>query len=391
MASVSKREWVSPNGEKKVAWVLRYTDPAGKRRLKTFERKKEAEEARIRIGGEMAQGAFSHAAERMTFGKAIDRFLEQMDRRVEAKDGLRAMTAYQWRRAIEKRIRPRFGDMKVSQVQASTVQLWMSEMALEGVGRSLVKKMKMLLSKIMDHAVLTGVAGRNPCREVDLRAGGQLPDRIDIPTKDEVRAALAAASPALAPALHLAVFTGMRMGEIRALRWTNVDLKRGVIHVVEAADQLGRIGPPKTRAGVRDVPIAGPLRDLLEHLAKRRRTSPYVIGSTTGKPKAPVTLQRRWIMLQIKLGWCPKPTNRPPGREATKAKYGFHSLRHVTASLLIEANLPAKVIQDIMGHGSMQMTFDTYGHLFDKSAQKAAAIRGLESSLAATSAQHELV
>src|SRR5262249_31635682 len=147
--------------------------------------------------------------------------------------------------------------------------------------------------------------------------------------------------------------TGMRISEIRGLRWRDVDLAVGTIHVRQRATLWGKIGPPKTRAGARDIPLVPMCVNALRawRLACPKGeldlAFPNQIGGVRNHPH---TRERLLMPLQKRAG---------------VRAYGWHAYRHAFATLMIEQlHWSPKQLQVVMGHASVQMTYDRYGHLF---------------------------
>ena len=168
-----------------------------------------------------------------------------------------------------------------------------------------------------------------------------------------------------------AIFTGLRASELRGLKWADVDLKRNEIHVRQRADRYGKIGRTKSEAGERTVPLLPMVVNVLrEHrLACTQRVAWPRLPQQQGQHRASQHHRRarpasgadcRWRGQAGKNG---KPVAKYPG---------LHSLRHFYASWCINRSvdggleLPLKVVQARLGHASIQMTADTYGHLFPR-------------------------
>ena len=179
--------------------------------------------------------------------------------------------------------------------------------------------------------------------------------------------------------LLTAIFTGLRASELRGLRWGDVDLKRGELHVRQRADRHGEIGRPKSEAGERTVPLPPMvITALREHrLACPKNERDIVFPNNRGGIEHRNSIVER--------GFHPAQVAGGVVDGDGKAKYpGLHSLRHFYASWCINRRvdggleLPLKVVQARLGHASIQMTADTYGHLFprgDDGAELAAAER----------------
>jgi integrase len=135
---------------------------------------------------------------------------------------------------------------------------------------------------------------------------------------------------------------------LRALRWSDVDLGRSEIRVQRSWDYKEGPIEPKSKASIRTVPILAVLRDYLDQhkLSTGRDGSDLVFGRKDSAPFCPPTLRNRALK-----AW--------EGMEPI----GFHEARHTFASLLIDAGTNPKAIQTFMGHSSISITFDVYGHL----------------------------
>jgi integrase len=212
------------------------------------------------------------------------------------------------------------------------------------------------------------------------REKGKLKVGVDIPTRDEIRAIVGAAKGRWRPFLLTAIFTGLRASELRGLRWEDVDLERRELHVRQRADRFNEFGNPKSLDGERTVPltpiVANTLREwkLACPISKHRLVFPTGAGAVESHSNI-----RKRVLI---------PTMIAAGVAIDgKAKYtGLHAFRHFYASWCINREvdggleLPGKVVQERLGHSSITMTMDVYGHLFprgDDSAKLAAAERSL--------------
>jgi len=165
------------------------------------------------------------------------------------------------------------------------------------------------------------------------------------------------------PLLLTAIVTRLRSSELRGLRWSDVDLKKGELHVRQRADRYGVIGPPKSKFGYRTIPL-GPT--LLNVLREWKLACPNGKHDLVPTPDGGIALHNNVVRAL-------KPAARAAGLTAAKGspKYtGPHALRHFFASWCINPldrgvqGLPPKVVQQQLGHSTIAMTMDTYGHLF---------------------------
>jgi len=194
----------------------------------------------------------------------------------------------------------------------------------------------------------------NPTAGLALPAVEGRRDRIASPA--EAKALLAALDDVRDRALWATAFyAGLRCGELMALRWGDVDFAAGVIRVDRAYDPKAReFVSPKSKAGVRRVPIPTVLK---QYLVAIRRASGLVFGGD-----APFDYWR--TVERVKRAW----------RDAGLEPVGLHEARHTYASLMIAAGVNAKALATFMGHASITVTLDRYGHLMPGSEDEAAGM-----------------
>jgi integrase len=191
-----------------------------------------------------------------------------------------------------------------------------------------------------------------------------------------------------------AVFTGLRASELRGLRWDDVDFDRGVLTVRQRADRWNTIGSPKSDASKREIPLTPMATNTLKEwrLACPKGNANLVFPNGNGAVESLPNIHRRGLgALQVETGITPiepiRTTNPKLTDEQvlTKAtvhpKYGLHSLRHAAASLFIEQGFSPKRVQALMGHSSITVTYDTYGHLFPSQDGDQVAMQQLQARL----------
>ncbi len=370
MASIRKRE-----RKGKDVWVCDYKDQHGKRRLKTFAKKKDAEAFETNMKVEVGRGMHTPDSQSPTVREAATAWLAVCATGDEEHAPLERATLAQYRQHVNLHIVPFLGDMKLSRLTKPGIKDFRLKLLrgdpaqgeTEGQKRSpqLVKKIVTSLGSLIGEAQDSGrFAGTNPARRsrhgtTETRHKRRLEVGTDIPTLEEISRLLAAAEPFAAPLLHVAVFTGLRASELRGLRWADVDLKHGALHVRQRADRYLQIGPPKSNAGTRTIALPpGVLKALKEwKLACPKAELGLVFPTSTGRVQHHKNIVRDVL-------------NPALARAGLGRKYGLHPLRHFFASWLINRKedggreLPPKMVQMLMGHSSITMTMDTYGHLF---------------------------
>ncbi len=201
------------------------------------------------------------------------------------------------------------------------------------------------------------------------------------PLKGELRSILEAAAKSDdlkgRAIVELAIFSGMRASEIRGLAWPQVDLKRGAISVEQRADAKGIIGAPKSSAGYRTIPIPGRVVSTLRawKLACPSHPLNLVFPNAKGKVLSHGVMGKNHLKPIIVAAGVTKDDDN------SLAKYTAHIFRHAAASLWIEQGMNPKRVQTLVGHGSIQVTFDTYGHLFEQAEQDASDANAIERAI----------
>jgi integrase len=383
--SVRRRSWKTQKGEMKEAWIVDYADQHGDRHIKTFARKKDADAHHARVAVDVAAGLHTADSRSITVAEAGRLWIESGE---AAK--LERTTLEYYQQHIDHHIAPMIGTVKLAQLTAPAVREFEDRLRADR-SPAMVRKALGSLGAILADAQERGLVAQNVVRSLrgrrrrgkdrraDRRQKGRLKVGVDIPTPDEVRAIIAHLGGRWRPMLLTAIFTGLRASELRGLRWTDVDLKRSELHVRQRADRFGIIGRPKSEAGERTIPLLPMVVNALREwkLVCPKGELDLVFPNGRGRIESHANIVHRGLApIQIAAG----VTDRH-GR----AKYpGLHALRHFYASWCINRRvdggleLPLKLVQGRLGHASIQMTADRYGHLFprgDDGAEMAAAER----------------
>lgn len=355
MASIRKREWTTPKGEPRQAWVCDYFDQHGKRRLKTFAKKKDADRWATQALHEVAQGTHTAESTSITVAAACEDWL----RRAEL-EGREPATISQYRQHADLHIKPRIGNLRLAKLTRPGMEKLRDEL-LEAHSRSMAKKIMQSVTMLLSEAERRGNVARNVARGVKVDIGGRhkrkLRVGVDLPTKQEVAKLLENAEGRWRPLLIVACLCGLRASELRGLPWSNVDLEERKLHVRQRADRFNVIGSPKSSAGEREIPLSPMVVNALREwrLACPKSDLDLVFPNGNGNVENLGNIKRAINPLQVRLGIK---------NEKAKAKYGMHAFRHFCASFLIDQGFAPKRVQTILGHSSITMTFDTYGHLF---------------------------
>ena len=379
MASIRKR--TLPSG--RVAWLVDYLDAAGKRRAKQFATKREADAWSVQARSEVAAGTHTHDRDSITVEKAGDLWIT----RCEA-EGLERTTIRGYRQHLDLHIVPRVGATKLSRLTAPVVAAFKDKLVEDGRSPAMVKRVLGSLSALVAEAQRKGLVAAN-----HVKAGGRTKrgkrdqSHIEMPMRDELRAMLAATTDKTRPLIMVALLCGLRASELRGLLWTDIDLKAGVLKVRRRVDRYNVSGPPKSAAGNRDIPLSPALVKVLKEwkLACPKGDLGLVFPTGAGGVESHGNLLSRVFWpLQLTAGVTVLRETKNEAGETVKvpdAKYSLHALRHAAAALWIEQGMNAKRIQYLMGHSSIQMTFDTYGYLLEARDDDADAMDAIASRL----------
>ncbi len=332
----------------------------GRRIRRTFPTLAAAKAWRADALGDVRRGAL-RASPPTTVRQAAEAWLEGVrDGSIRTRSG----TAYKpsairgYKAALQTRILPALGGARLADVTRPDVQALADQLLAKGLDASTIRNALIPLRVIYRRAVARGELVVNPTTGVELPAVRGRRERIATP--EEAAALLAALPEADRPVWATALYAGLRRGELMALRWDDLDLASGILRVERAWDPRARqVVAVKTRAGRRRVPVAAVLREhLLDHKLRTGRSNGLVFGDGD-EPFAYEALLRR-----AKAAW----------KAAGLLPIGLHEARHTFASLMIDAGVNAKALSTYLGHSTIGVTFDLYGHLMPGNEDEAAGL-----------------
>ncbi|NTZ42142.1 site-specific integrase [Altererythrobacter sp. SALINAS58] len=289
---------------------------------------------------------------------------------------LERATLHSYRGHVKNHIEPKIGHLLLTGLSAVDVRDFLDAMLRDST-RAMAKKCLTTLRSIISAAQERGLVQHNMARDVKLRRSERHdPDRV-FPTKDEIRALISNALPKHQPLIMTALFTGMRMSELRGLTWDAIDFERSVITVRKRADRYCDIGNTKSKSGRREIPMGPQLAKVLKgwKLACPAGELNLVFPNGVGNIETHSNIYNRVFKpLMLKSGIV-------DGEGAPR--FSLHALRHAAASLFIEQGWPPKKIQTMLGHSSLTMTYDVYGHLFHDPAKDVDLMGEMERGLLA--------
>ena len=311
-------------------------------------------------------GLRSHVAGKLTVAEAGEQWLKHAKAGVGRDAPLERATTRGYEDMLNRHIVPMIGRVPLANINADAVKSFEARI-LEGKRtRATIKRVLACLVSILADAGAPRNAVRDrPRYKKSGRSNSQLEVGKDIPTPDEARSIIHGAADKWRPILITAIFTGLRASELRGLPWKDVDFPNGEIHVRQRADRFYEIGPPKSESSQRSVPMPRYVANTLKEWKLRCPKGEHDLVFPNGKGKVEDLgniIHRGLIPAQIASGVID---------ENGKAKYtGMHCLRHYYASWCINRTkdgglgLPPKNVQARLGHSTLAMTMDTYGHLF---------------------------
>jgi len=334
----------------------------GRRRRQTMlgTTKKEVQEQLARVQMTLLEGTFVDPS-KLRVADFLDRWLEDA-----AKPTIRATTYASYKGILKHHIQPKIGGVTLSRLTPLHVQAMHASLEREGASPRLRQLTHAVLRRALKQALKWDLVDRNVCDAVD---PPRVPKReVAALSPDQVTALLAAAKGhRLEALLMVAVGTGMRLGEIFALQWRNVDLVRAAIHVRQTLTEIGgtlTLNEPKTPKSRRRIDLPKSVVVALEAHRQRMREkgfgeASWVFTNTTGGP--------------LRRGHFQTNVFKPLLKAARLPDIRFHDLRHTSASLLLAAGVHPKIVQERLGHSQIGITLDIYSHVLPTMGLEAAA------------------
>jgi integrase len=323
--------------------------------------KKDANIKKGTLEKKVQQGAFTPPKELPLFVEVADNWLASKE------PNIRHNTYEQYKGHLENHLKPYFHRAQIHQLNFESVERFKNDSLKKGTTPPTLRKILVSLGAILTFAVKMRYIDFNPAAEIEKpkRISPHEEKEIVVLNPEEIQRLLANAESFKDRVLFMAaVLTGMRQGELLGLKWGDINWKNRQIHVRRTYNHR-RFYKPKTKASRRKVDLAP---HLVTTLKEWRLASPFKAETDLVFPDSEGEALSHTQMLRI-------------GFHATLERAGlprmrFHDLRHTYASLLIDQEENIKYIQAQLGHSSIKMTMDVYGHLMDTVNQEAASRLG---------------
>lgn len=342
-------------------WVAEITngyDDKGKR--KTITRygrtKREAQDKLTIVKTELLHGTLCEP-QRLT----VAQYLEQW---VEGRISLHKTTLVDYKGVIRNHLNPHLGGIKLDKLTPMHVQRMLNEMKRNGASQQILKKTYTILHGALAQAARWRIVPRNVCAEVE-KPKAENKTFVCFNAEEAKRFLETAKSERLYALYLMAIATGLRQGELFALRWSNIDEQAKCITVTHTLIEIGgrlELGEPKSDKSRRIVALPDwAVEELKAHrdrMTAEGLTTEWVFCDTDGKPLRKSNVRRRSYIPLVKRAEVPL--------------IRFHDLRHTSATLMVESGTGAKVVSDRMGHSTIGMTMGTYVHVSRSLDQEAA-------------------
>jgi integrase len=357
MADIQKRK--TSSGETK--WDVRYRDEGRRQRKKTFDRKIDATRFANTVEADLLRGDWIDPNRgKETFDVWAERWLTTLGDK-------KPKTAESYESIVRKHLLPRFGTWPIVAIEYPTVLTFISELQASGLGAGTIRNIRDVLRLVLQLAVRSGALKSNPVvgvkvaksrrKEMVFLEPGQiirLAEEVSRPPQRYRRGERRQSGyPEYGLLVRTAAFTGLRAGELVALRRKAIDLGGKRIHVRESASEAHgvlQIVATKTYEN-RSVPIPPSLADEIEAHVETLAGEDFVWRS----PESGALRYGNWFKRHFKPAVL--RSNLP---HATR----FHDLRHSYAAILISKGAHPRSIMERLGHSTITVTLDTYGHLF---------------------------
>ena len=347
--------------EEKGTYEASYRDPGGRIRSKSFRTKAEARSFLAAAEDSKRRGDWTEPTGAKTrFGEFAVEYLSTASH-------LRPGTRIKVEGHLRNHIYPFFDSSPLGAIRPAQVRSWIATLEKEGLAPGTIDGIYRTFSKIMKTAVIDGLISRTPCVGIDLpRQYSHEEMRFMDP--GQIEALASAINSRYRALIFTAAYTGMRWGELAALRVERLNLLHGTVDVVESMSEInGYLHVQPTKTGrPRTLSLPRSLCELLgEHLGDHPSEDGFVFSSPEGKPLRRNFYSRHYLPALVRSGLDPDLClcSKSDCDRRHRPLYRFHDLRHTCAALLIAQGAHPKEIQERLGHSTITLTFDRYGHL----------------------------
>lgn len=344
---------------------VRYRDPAGTKRTSgTYASRREAVKAGRRVDGRVEDGTWINpAAGRITFRDYVEQTWWPSRH-------LEVSTRAAYRSYLDRHFIPFFGHRPMSSISPSTVQAWVTQASAEGLSSRSLTKYHVMLHGIFKRAVRDRVILHNPCADTELPKVA--PRKVRILTPEEFERLLAEIPERFNDLVRTDIETGLRWGELVALRPRHVDFLRRLLSVEETVVEVSKRNSPTGERMVfkpypkddefRTLRVSQDLLDLLARRIERMGLGRNDLLFPSTQQRGEVPLSRNTFRTRY---WLPALA-----RAGIDFQVRFHDLRHAHASWLLAGGADLKAVMERLGHAQIQTT-QKYLHTLPDADDKA--------------------
>lgn len=351
-------------------WEARWfeNDALGKRKRRSAYRASEA----------AAKKALRDALRRVDDGlpgvdsrSTLATYSEHWSKTTLAVDDVKDSTRRLYRDALRLWVLPHLGHRKLGEIRPGDVEALLVKLTDLGLSHASRQMAHKTLRRVLQTAVRDGLLARNPASAVTAPSGPRAAKVV--PNRAQVAAMIEGSTGQMRALVGLLSYTGMRVGEALALRWSEVDLDKGTVLVSGTLQrdrdrrELVRTAP-KTGRSHRLLPLPMPAVEILRSW-RREQASERLAATWWGDGD--------WL-LSTPIGTPLDASNvaktfRPLAASAGCAGASFHSLRHAAATILLEEGVPMRVVSELLGHSTTRLTEDLYSHVTARLTETASA------------------
>lgn len=293
------------------------------------------------------------------FEPTKESFGEYIQYWIDNKQNVSDQTRYNYRGYIKLHINPLIGHVPMAKINVFVIEKFISDLQQRNLADSTIKKIYNIINTALKTAEKRELIQRNPIQQLE-SAPRLTKKRMDYWNSEEVKKFLNGFEHRQKIVFKMAIFMGLRMGEILGLSIPDIDLKGKKIHIRQVLTFQAKLkSGTKTMSGNRSVTIPDALIDDIKNqielmnneIAENGESynkAMLLVCTTKGKPLTKANLTSTWHYLLKKLNMRP---------------IRFHDLRHTCASLLFSLNIHPKVVQELLGHSSIKITLDLYSHM----------------------------
>lgn len=347
-----RRQFGSVRQKASGKWQARYKDDTGQEHYRIFTTKKEAAAFLAATEADMLRGDW---ADPRLGQVTVEEWAATW---LAGKHNLRKNTTELYAGLLRNHVLPAFGKRTLASIRPEHVEAWVAVLlANEDLSSSTANRAYRVFSQMMTLAVRRRRIPASPCADVAAPKDAQ--GEMLFLTVKQVAALADAIDKHYRALVLMAVYSGLRWGELAGLKVSRLDVINRTVTVTHQLTKTGELAPPKSEAGVRTVALPEWLMQIMRKHIADKAMDDYVFTFTEGGPMAHTSNFTRRV-------WKPAVKKAlPPALHALR----FHDLRHTAVALAIDHSrkagkpLNAKALQVRMGHSTIKMTLDRYGHL----------------------------